>query len=258
MVAVLARTQGVGRPSGLLGSAKFVLSNFGYFLKTDAPLGVHLHYVRTLLKYAGIRNRYRAAQADFAEWVKHGRFSTDWVSAKIPFWLEAFGEQSSRELEVLEIGSWEGMSSCFLLRALPKARLTCVDTWMGGDEHQGRQGLNEIEANFEANIAPFRDRVTKIRNSSLGFFATTPAEARYDLIYVDGSHRADDVIVDAVQCHTRLKVGGLMILDDYLWRDYDDWRNNPAPAINAFLKMKAGCYEHVLVYHQLILRKVAA
>jgi hypothetical protein len=82
---------------GQLGSAKFMLSNFSHVLKTDGPLSVHLHYVKTLLKYARIRSGYRAAQDDFAEWVKHGRFSTDWVSAKIPFWLEAFGKQSSRE-----------------------------------------------------------------------------------------------------------------------------------------------------------------
>ncbi len=241
-----------------MGSTKFVLSNFGYFFRTDAPFGVHFHYLKTLLAYGRIRGRHRAAQRDFAEWAKHGKFSTDWVNAKIPFWLEAFSALTARQIEVLEIGSWEGMSSCFLLRTFPEARLTCVDTWMGGDEHQGRLGLNEIEANFEANIATFRERVTKIRNSSLGFFAATPPEARFDLIYVDGSHRADDVIVDAIQSHARLKVGGLMILDDYLWREYDDWRNNPAPAINAFLKMKPGCYEYLLVYHQIILRKVAS
>ena len=41
----------------------------------------------------------------------------------------------------------------------------------------------------------------------------------YDLIYVDGSHTARDVLQDAVLGWGLLKRGGLMIFDDYLWVD---------------------------------------
>ncbi len=140
---------------------------------------------------------------------------------------------------------------------MPNARLTCVDTWQGSDEHVGLAALESIEAKFDSNTAPYKDRLTKCKQPSLAFFAESPAVPRFDLIHVDGSHHADDVVVDAVQSYARLKVGGIMILDDFLWRDYESRRDNPAAAINAFLRLKAGTYEFVLVYYQVILRKLA-
>ena len=41
-----------------------------------------------------------------------------------------------------------------------------------------------------------------------------PAQS-YDIIYVDGSHNADDVLEDAVLSWRLLKDGGLLIFDDY-------------------------------------------
>ncbi|MEI7872110.1 MAG: class I SAM-dependent methyltransferase [Alphaproteobacteria bacterium] len=235
------------------------LSNFVHLFRTSAPLAVPLHYASTLARYFQIKKRYRAEENDFREAMKAGRFSTDWFSQKIPFWLHTFQSLDlfRKDLDILEIGSWEGMSSCFILRTFPNARLTCVDTWQGSDEHVGLAALESIEAKFDGNTAPYKDRLTKRRQSSLAFFSESPAVPRFDLIHVDGSHHADDVVVDAVQSYARLKVGGVMILDDFLWRDYQSRRDNPAAAINAFLRLKAGTYEFVLVYYQVILRKLA-
>ncbi len=236
-----------------------VLSNFVHLFRTSAPLAVHLHYATTLARYFQIKKRYRAEENGFREAMKAGRFSTDWFSAKIPFWLHTFQSLGlfEKDLDILEIGSWEGMSSCFILRTLPNARLTCVDTWQGSHEHVGLEALESIEAKFDGNTAPYKDRVTKRKQSSLAFFGETPLQPRFDLIHVDGSHHCDDVLADAVQSYARLKVGGIMILDDFFWRDYANRHDNPAAAINAFLRLKAGTYEFVLVYYQVILRKLA-
>jgi predicted O-methyltransferase YrrM len=236
-----------------------VLSNFLHLFRTSAPLSVHLHYASTLARYFGIKKKYRSEEDGFREAMKAGSFSTDWFSAKIPFWLHTFHKLDllQKELDVLEIGSWEGMSSCFILKTLPSARLTSVDTWQGSFEHEGLVALDTIEAKFDGNTAPYRDRLTKCKQSSLAFFGSSPLEPRFDLIHVDGSHHCDDVLADAVQSYARLKVGGVMILDDFFWRDYEHRHDNPAAAINAFLRLKAGTYEFVLVYYQVILRKVA-
>ena len=239
--------------------SRSVLSNFVHLFRTSAPLTVHLHYASTLARYFQINKRYRAQQDGFREAAKAGHFSTDWFSAKIPFWIHTFKRLDlfEEELDILEIGSWEGMSSCFILKTLPKARLTCVDTWRGSYEHAGIAALDAIEAKFDLNTAPYRDRVTKRTQSSRAFFGESPAKPRFDLIHVDGSHHYDDVLVDAVQGYARLKVGGVMIFDDFFWRDYENRRDNPAAAINAFLRLKAGTYEFVLVFYQVILRKLS-
>ena len=64
--------------------------------------------------------------------------SGDWFTNNIPYWLWAFNKYKLKndKVNVLEIGSWEGLSSYFILNELPNARLTCVATWEGADEHK--------------------------------------------------------------------------------------------------------------------------
>jgi len=240
--------------------AKSILSNFVYLYRTSAPWSIYLGYASTLTKRFHIKRKYRAREIAFRAALAAGRFSTDWFSAKIPFWIHAFGvlDPHAKTLDVLEIGSWEGMSSCFILKTLPNARVTCVDTWDGSDEHLRMDALNRIEANFDFNTADYGDRLTKLKQPSAVFFASHPEQSQFDFIHIDGSHHARDVMIDVTRGFSHLRVGGLMILDDYLWRDYDRLSDNPAVAINAFLKTNAGKYAFVLVNYQVFLRKIAA
>ncbi len=48
-----------------------------------------------------------------------------------------------------------------------------------------------------------------------------------------------------------------MIFDDYLWQYYEKNIDNPAAAINVFLKLKQGSYKIVRVYYQLIIEKIS-
>ena len=63
----------------------------------------------------------------------------------------------------------------------------------------------------------------------------------FDLIYIDGSHQAPDVLSDAVQGVNLLKIEGVMIFDDYLWQERltggVDLVRCPKPAIDAFVNI---------------------
>ena len=75
---------------------------------------------------------------------------------------------------------------------------------------------------------------------------------KFDVIYVDGSHFADDVLTDGINAWRLLKQGGIMIFDDLLWACYPRARANPAWAINLFLKYHKGeynCPERFLPNH---------
>lgn len=65
----------------------------------------------------------------------------------------------------------------------------------------------------------------------------------FDLIYIDGSHRAADVLIDAVMSFQLLRIGGMMIFDDYIWtmepQGQEDLLNMPKPAIDAFTSIFA-------------------
>ena len=58
----------------------------------------------------------------------------------------------------------------------------------------------------------------------------------FDVIYVDGYHKAEQVFKDCKNSWKFLKNSGIMICDDYIWNHYKKIENNPCFAINQFLK----------------------
>jgi predicted O-methyltransferase YrrM len=158
---------------------------------------------------------------------------------------------------VLEIGSWEGRSTVFLLRQLALGSVTAVDTWEGSSEHAGDPRVARIEQLFDANVARYGKRLTKIKSTSAEFFRNYGQAPGFDLIHVDGSHHADDVMADATRGFALLNPGGVMILDDYLWERGTDPRAAPAVAINRFLRENRGRCRLLGVTTQVIVQKTA-
>ncbi len=72
--------------------------------------------------------------------------------------------------------------------------------------------------------------------------------ALYDFVYVDGSHRASDVLTDAVLAWPLLKAGGLLIFDDDGWEHTTESGEvlKPGEGIRAFMRGFAGQYETVM------------
>ena len=203
------------------------------------------------------------AQRVFERDTAQGKFSNTWFDGSIGLWVDLLSplKATGRMLELLEVGSWEGRSSAFLLSYLPNARLTAVDTWAGGIEHQERPDLATLEQRFDHNVSAFRDRLVKRKGLSSIVLAELAAQEKecFDFIFIDGSHFADDVMVDAVLGWQLLREGGVMVFDDYLWRlERYGWKKNPAPAVNLFLRLIRGDYALLHVGHQLALRKTAS
>ena len=65
------------------------------------------------------------------------KFSNDWFSNNIPIWLFIFSKENQNKFnKILEIGSFEGMSSYFLLNHFVNSKIDCVETFLGSDEHK--------------------------------------------------------------------------------------------------------------------------
>jgi hypothetical protein len=72
----------------------------------------------------------------------------------------------------------------------------------------------------------------------------------FDYIFIDGSHFADDVMLDAVMAWQLLRKDGVLVFDDYLWRlEQYGWKKNPANAINLFLGLVEGDFVLLHVGH---------
>src|SRR5262245_62040936 len=98
-------------------------------------------------------------ETEIASWYAGKSFATDWTSWHFPNWLQWLAPYRANTVRVLEIGSWEGRSALFFLNFLPRARLVCIDTFAGGQEHQAADDaadfLPQLEKTFDANTAPF-------------------------------------------------------------------------------------------------------
>lgn len=180
-------------------------------------------------------------------------FTVDWFTGYIPAWERLFSTVGKPE-KVLEIGSFEGRSTCWLLENT-SAQVTCVDTWEGSDEHSAelKDGLFD---RFSENIAPYKDRVLINRGMSGEVLREFPCEPTFDFVYIDGSHYSKDVLEDAVLAWRLVKPGGVILFDDYNWTlegtELGDLKN-PRMGIDAF------CYIYqpkvLAVYNQLAIQK---
>ena len=134
---------------------------------------------------------------------------------------------------ILEVGSFEGLSANNLVAlALENTseivHITCIDTWEGGQEHQqGDIDFKAIEERFDNNMENLikgskgQAQLLKLKNSSINALSSllVNSDNLYDLIYIDAGHRASEVLLDLVLSWHLLSRSGVMIIDDYLWRN---------------------------------------
>ena len=202
----------------------------------------------------------------------HGlQFTSNWVSRHIPTWQKYLKSQRGRRgLQFLEIGSWEGRSACWFLQNIlthRTSRIVCIDTFQGAPDelklHKHlRDAIGSIEQHFDHNIRFIgaKKKVRKIKGSSRVALRLLQANS-FDLIYIDGSHLAGDVLLDAALCWDLLKKGGIMIFDDYRWKCVTNKRNpllSPRLAIDVFRSLFRDRIKILSVGTQVILKKIAS
>ena len=155
---------------------------------------------------------------------------------------------------LLEIGSYEGRSAIFFLDLFKNSKISCVDTWVGSDEHK-QVDFNSIENNFDYNIKSLKDnnKILKFKMTSDEFFNEN--NNKFDLIYIDGDHSKDQVLKDLKNSWSILNKNGFLLIDDYMWWYYKDLKNNPAFSVNSFIKENISQINKLIVWHQVLIQK---
>lgn len=131
------------------------------------------------------------------------------------------------ELHFMEIGSYEGRSTTWFLQNFmknEKSTITCLDPWLPYSQVDNKDvefNLNGVKNTFLHNIkATGQDKQVRIKEgfSNTSLFDKEVRDRQYDLIFIDGNHTSKFVLEDAVLSWGLLKVGGIMVFDDYKWR----------------------------------------
>jgi predicted O-methyltransferase YrrM len=197
------------------------------------------------------------------------QFSSDWfTNALVNFdYIKTYLIKEEKSInDILEIGSHEGRSSCWMLENMlsDTGTMTCIDPFANRPvtafSYDSIPEDRSIEQLFRANTAEVKksgQTLEVVANMSFPALAQLIVDKRqYDFVYVDGSHNADDALADAVMCFGLLRPGGVMLFDDYLWEDgVSAYLGRPKQSIDAFVNMFYHRLKLGLVNYQLAIVK---
>lgn len=194
------------------------------------------------------------------------KFTKDWFSEAEKIWPLFIPLLPARK-SFLEIGSFEGRSMVWTAENMMEddGFIDCIDTWEGGEEHVAAgEDMGSVEERFDHNrmLVETKNRVevNKYKGTSVQHLAHWLVEnpedhPTFDFIYIDGSHKAKDVLTDACMAWQLLKPEGVLVFDDYLWGDPRDALHRPKIAIDAFTNIFGEELSIIYAGHQLAVRK---
>lgn len=146
-------------------------------------------------------------------------FTNQWFGgSEIRRYISNFVDPNKKNT-ILEIGSFEGQSSCYFSDVFlnhPESSLDCVDPFDLNDKTTPL--TNDTKERFLKNIRNSANftKITFYQQYSTDFFKNSK---KYNFIYIDGSHELDQIRIDMTECWKLLEEGGIMWMDDYRGAD---------------------------------------
>jgi predicted O-methyltransferase YrrM len=189
-------------------------------------------------------------------------FTQDWFTYNIPH-LEQLVKLLPERKRFLEIGCFEGRATCwFLQHALDDdGEIVCIDPFTGSMEHSNMDltSLFDVFTNNTDEAQKEKQNIWVLKGYSYNMVAELINDhAAFDLIYVDGSHTAADVLIDACMSWPLLKKGGIMVFDDYHWNPNNEYNEYQTPkrGVDAFSHCFADQFKVVHDGYQIAVQKL--
>jgi hypothetical protein len=139
-------------------------------------------------------------------------------------WLKFLPQSNNLPLNYLEIGTLHGANLISVEHFFGKnkeSKFVVIDPYADDIEYNEYKGEQDLNYNtFRTNV----EMVNLIDDVSLFHLREKSSKAipklkdyYFDIIYVDGNHKPENVLEDAVMAWRKLKNQGIMIFDDYDW-----------------------------------------
>jgi hypothetical protein len=130
--------------------------------------------------------------------------------------ISHISKSNGLNLSGIEIGSWAGESARIFASSGIVKSLVCIDPWM----HDFTLDSNNLpipqwqELEFDKVAQEFQTVIRKVKDSSENVFGLFKDDSM-DFIYIDGSHKYEDVSADLRNYIPKIKVGGWVCGHDY-------------------------------------------
>ena len=157
-------------------------------------------------------------------------FSNTWFTNNTRIWQKVLGPLAGRPgMRYLEVGVFEGQSFLWAFQNVlthPSSTAVAIDLF----------ALPGLEARFRENLKRAGiDRRTEVLVGYSNEKLRGLAPNSFDVVYIDGWHAAQDALRDGVLAWDLLKVGGIMIFDDYILDLHYPLELRPQVAIKAII-----------------------
>lgn len=157
-----------------------------------------------------------------------------------------------KSCKILEIGCFEGFSTCWFLENLvndAESEVFCIDPFR-----------DSYFTFFEKNLISSRKKhqVTIIRELSRTGLRRFKQSPKFYFVHIDGSHHRFDCLFDLVLSWPLVLHGGIVIVDDYELYDSVSADFPVKSAADAFLQMLGDSAKVIERSHQIIFQKTVA
>ena len=171
-------------------------------------------------------------------------------------------KNSDKQTKILEIGTYTGISLINIIKLIPDSIGYGLDKWSNYNEIGDLMNLMnledlQVEKSFYSNVSRenLQNRIFGIKSDSTSkLIEFIKIGAKFDFIYVDGSHLLLDCYTDLILSWQILENGGILAIDDYLF-EKDKVLDSPYEAVNHFLKVFEGQYKILHIGCRVFLEK---
>ena len=182
--------------------------------------------------------------------VRDYHFTEDYFTHRLKIWepyLQTLANQSG--IQALEIGSFQGMSACWLLDNIlthSSAKLICLEA--------------KFDPKFRLNIAKSEagEKVEVLEDNPHKILPSLELD-NWDLINLQDRCKQPDYVEKTARLAWKLlKVGGIMIFNDYGWKNRANPQQNPKLGIDNFLNSvstQVDILKKIPQAYQLIIKK---
>jgi len=163
---------------------------------------------------------------------------------------------------ILEIGTYTGTSIMSMKGYIPHAECLVIDNWnMEDAELRACSRIAGLELTMDMIFQAFLENTQGIvkyikQDSTLALIDLVENKEKFDFIYVDGSHRSGDTLLDLSYAWVLLDKGGILAIDDYHFIPSINPEDRPKLAIDLFLTKLSSRYIVIYQKYRIFIRKI--